>query len=121
MGGDTGGIGFLPGYNSQLIQLPRELFRVPGGLVGSMGSPSQSGTHNPKTTEVCEPGPLATNVPLSARCIYLYRRAFSSMSKHFIRRIDQVTNMVSNSPAETQPGYRVSTPYSFTALVSRRS
>jgi hypothetical protein len=52
----------------------------------------------------------------SPHTLNLYRRTFSNISKNFIRRIDQVTNMVSNSPAETQPGYQVSTPSPFTAL-----
>jgi hypothetical protein len=36
--------------------------------------------------------------------------------KNFIRRIDQVTNEVLNSPAQTRTGHQVSTPYPFTAL-----
>ena len=38
------------------------------------------------------------------------------MSVNFIRRIDQVTNKVLNSPAQTRTGHQVSTPYPLTPL-----
>ncbi|KAF8494670.1 hypothetical protein F5888DRAFT_639386 [Russula emetica] len=48
-------------------------------------------------------------------CLYKFTHA-AVCRKNFIRRIDQVTNKVSNSPAQTRTGHQISTYYPFTAL-----
>jgi hypothetical protein len=58
--------------------------------------------------------PVATAAP--PRTLNLYLRAFTVCQKNFIRRIDQVTDKVSNSPAQTRTEHQVSTPFPFIAL-----
>ena len=59
--------------------------------------------------------PLATAVLLPPRRIFIDELS-GVRQKNSICRIDQVTNEISNSPAQTRIGPQVSTPYPFTAL-----